>query len=145
MKVKPDNPAHPAHTEHLIPTGGRKVERIWHPETPLFEAVQSELTLMCFTNKEEVCGFISEDQDIYYVDNAHEEPTHNFLLDQDSFEAVIRDIYEFHQSRVMGVFHTHPNQLPWPSPRDIVGWPNPELGWRYWIATNMEVTEWALK
>jgi proteasome lid subunit RPN8/RPN11 len=145
MKVKPDNPAHPAHANHLISTNGRTVERIWHPDTPLFESVQSELTLACFTNKDEVCGFISEDQDIYYVDNVHEEPRRNFLLDEDSFKSVMRDIYEFRESRVLGIFHTHPNNVVWPSPRDIVGWPNPDLKWRYFIATNMEVVEWALK
>jgi proteasome lid subunit RPN8/RPN11 len=137
-----NDPAHPGHQNQLISTHGRKAERIW--DVDLDQQIIDMLTASCLSSNKERCGFVVDDEDIFYVDNAHEEPTHNFLMDPIDLERVVSEIYDIRQARIIGVFHTHPNNVPWPTPRDLVGWPNPELGWRYWIVTATEVIEWQL-
>jgi proteasome lid subunit RPN8/RPN11 len=141
------NPAHPGHNNQLISTNGRKARRIFDGE-PLEENVEALLTAACMSSSKERCGFIVGDeattQDIFYVNNIHQEPTHNFLMEAADMEAVITEIYEIRQTQIIGVFHTHPNNVTWPTPRDLLGWPNPKLGWRYWIVTANEVIEWEL-
>lgn len=92
----------------------------------------------------ELCGFITSDDDIWWIDNVHLEPRHNYFFDPQEVETAVHEIYEIRQEKIVGQFHTHPNNVPWPSPRDIAGWPNPDLNWRYWIVTNAEVIEWEL-
>lgn len=139
------DPSNPAHVDHTISTGGRIAQRIWYPAEPLFESTQMLLVQACNESKEEVCGFIAEeDQEIYYVDNVHLKPSRNFLMDSDDAERILTEIYTKRKSKVIGIFHTHPNDVPWPSPRDICGWPNPDLHWRYWVVTNGDVCEWEL-
>jgi proteasome lid subunit RPN8/RPN11 len=93
--------------------------------------------------KKEICGLITERGKIWPIANVHESPRANFFFDKDNFiEAV--DGIAFQKDKIIGIWHTHPNGQPWPSPRDLVGWPNPALGWRYWIATPKEVLEWKL-
>lgn len=136
------NPADPSHSNHLISTNGRYAERVWGDL--LLEETQDDLVRFALESDLEICGFITVDQDIFMVKNIHEEPKYNFFMDFDSCSETIREITEVKKSRIMGVFHTHPNNQPWPSPRDIVGWPNLALNWRYWIATRKEVLEWRL-
>lgn len=140
----PNNPAHPSHSNHLISTGGLKAVRFW-PLDPMLKSVQKELIAACNKSNKELCGFISAEWDIYHITNIHNESRHNFLMHPDDFKDVVDTIYEKRQSSIIGVWHTHPNNVPWPSPRDIVGWPNPALQWRYWIVTNNEVFEWVLE
>ena len=139
-----NNPAHPSNCNQLIKTD-REAERIWHPDILLFESVQHELISQCLANRNERCGLITiEEQEVIYVENIHHEPTHNFLMSQEDFDSALRAIYKEREDKVLGIFHTHPNNVPWPTPRDLAGWPNPALGWRYWIATGHEVIEWRL-
>lgn len=138
------NPADPSHSDHLIPLGGRKAQRVWHPDSPILESVQNELVGICNRFSDEQCGVISSEWNVYPVSNVHLKPRFNFLMDELEFREIIRQIYDVREERVLGIFHTHPNNVPWPSPRDIAGWPNPRLEWRYWIATNKEVIEWEL-
>lgn len=137
-----NDPAHPSNADQLIPTKGRTAERVW--DNPLDQQIQDLLTASCMSSNKERCGFITADEDIFYVDNVHSQPRHNFLMDQGDFEIVVSEIYDIRQTRILGVFHTHPNNVSWPTPRDLVGWPNPDLGWRYWIVTNHTVIEWKL-
>jgi len=137
------NPAHPSHSNHIISTKGRKAQRVWYPEEPLFEATVNELKLDWNREPFEQCGFIDSNQDIWYVPNIHQHPTHNFLMETEECERIFNYIFG-RGDNIIGVFHTHPNNVPWPSPRDIVGWPNPLLGWRYFIVTSNEVLEWEL-
>jgi proteasome lid subunit RPN8/RPN11 len=146
MKRTPDldNPAHESHVDQLISTNGRVPQRVFDSDNPLDIQVAEILTASCRSTNKERCGFITQDEDIFYVYNIHKEPTHNFLMDSKDFQNVIAEIYEDRQTRIVGIFHTHPNNVPWPTPRDLVGWPNPALGWRYWIVTGSEVIEWRL-
>lgn len=137
-----NDPANPGHRNQMISTKGRRVERVWH--LPLDKQIQDLLTAGCLNSNKERCGFITDDEDIFYVDNVHEEPRHNFLMCPFDFETVVSEIYDIRLTRIIGIFHTHPNNVVWPSPRDLVGWPNPELKWRYWIVTNDQVIEWEL-
>lgn len=139
------DPSHPNHTNHVISTNGRIAKRVWHPAEPLFESTTELLIQNCNESRKEVCGFIAEeDQEIYCVDNVHSKPSRNFLMDEEDTERVLTEIYNLRKSKVLGIFHTHPNDVPWPSPRDICGWPNLRLRWRYWVVTNNEVYEWEL-
>ena len=139
----PNNPAHPSHSNHLISTGGLKAVRFW-PLDPMLKSVQETLIKSCNKSRHELCGVISSEWDIFHIENAHEEPSHNFYMDQRQFSDIVKSIYA-RGATIIGVWHTHPNNVPWPSPRDIVGWPNPALKWRYWVVTNNEVLEWVLK
>lgn len=102
------------------------------------------LTQICNANTQEVCGVIDVHYGFHVIDNIHEHKTHNFLMDEDSFNATMKRIYGGDNS-VLGIWHTHPNNVVWPTPRDLAGWPNPDLKWRYWIVTNSEVIEWRLR
>ncbi len=139
-----NNPAHPGHSNHLISTRGRKAKRIWHHESPLYESTVEQLMLDWNREVTEQCGFIDSEQEIWYIPNAHEKPRANFLMDSLVATSVLENIYEREDRSVLGIFHTHPNNVVWPSPRDIVGWPNPRLKWRYFIVTANEVLEWEL-
>jgi proteasome lid subunit RPN8/RPN11 len=145
MYVDLNNPAHPGHSNHLISTRGKRAQRVWHHESPLYESTVEQLLLDWNREVTEQCGFIDSEQELWYVENAHEKPRSNFLMDNAYAEESLNQIYNESRGRtVLGIFHTHPNNVPWPSPRDIVGWPNPRLKWRYFIVTSGEVLEWEL-
>ena len=134
----------PDHSDYLISTNGRRAERIWHHPEPLFESTIGQLLEIADIYANERCGFIDNEQSIYTIKNVHHNPRMNFLMDQDQMEEVLTEIYGIQQGNVLGIFHTHPNGYPWPSPRDIVGWPNPKLGWRYFLVAHGNVSEWEL-
>lgn len=138
------NPAHPGHRTQAISTKGRIAERIWNPESPLDMELENILIGVCQSHLKELCGFITADEDYIRIDNIHLEPYHNFYMNPDQVEEVIKKIYSIRNTFITGIWHTHPNNVPWPSARDLVGWPNPDLRWRYWIVTNKEVIEWRL-
>lgn len=141
----PVDPKDPSHTELLIPVNGRQVQRIWHSDCPLFERTRSELISTCLLSDYEVCGFIDSEHDVHYVQNVHDHPKHNFLMDNPDAQNTLDNIYETLQLEVLGIFHSHPNNHPWPTTRDIVGWPDPtKLDWRYFIILGDDVLEWAL-
>lgn len=142
--ITEDDPSHPSSTNHLIGTDGRKVDRILFTTSPLSEKARVELKLACETSPVEVCGLITEQMEIHYIANVHEFPRENFYMDHAEFTETVRQIMEGKKDKILGVFHTHPTGIVWPSPRDIVGWPNPDLGWRYFIVTARDVIEWAL-
>lgn len=138
------NPADPSHSNHLISTNGRKACRIWHHESPLYESTVDELLSDWNREPVEQCGFIDSEQELWYVPNVHDMPRMNFLMDNDVAEKILERIFNKEGRTILGIFHTHPNGVTWPSPRDIVGWPNPKLGWRYFIVTGVDVVEWEL-
>lgn len=138
------DPAHPSHSNHLISTNGKRARRVWHHDTPLFESTINRLLLDWNREVVEQCGFIDAEQELWYIPNVHEYPRMNFLMDTEVTTKILENIYERESQAVIGIFHTHPNGVPWPSPRDIVGWPNPRLNWRYFIVTGKEVVEWEL-
>lgn len=141
MTIAPESPLH---SSHLISTGGVKAQRLWHHEEPLLESTINELIDIFESHLYECCGLIDTEQNIYRIRNVHKFPRMNFFMDETETREVIEKIYDIRQESVLGIFHTHPNGYPWPSPRDIVGWPNPRLGWRYFLVTADDVSEWEL-
>ena len=117
---------------------------MWHHESPLFESTTNQLLLDWHRESYEQCGFIDSQQELWYVPNVHDYPSENFLMEEKECERIFEHIYEKNNDTIIGIFHTHPNNVTWPSPRDIVGWPNPKLNWRYFIVTGAEVLEWEL-
>lgn len=136
-------PDMPTHSNQLISTHGRKAVRIENPVDKLQLHTKVELIRLCNAHYEEVCGFITNQEHIFIVDNVHDEPKHNYYMERESCQNVVDQIHAIGE-RIIGIFHTHPNNQPWPSPRDLVGWPDQVLGWRYWIATRKELIEWGL-
>lgn len=139
-----NNPAHPGHSDYLISCEGKQAEQIFHHPTPLHESTIGILLGHYDRWRTEHCGFIDDDNDIHEIDNVHHYPRSNFYFDEDQAQKCIDHIYEGLQRNIIGVWHTHPNDYPWPTPRDIRGWPNPKLGWRYFLVTRGIVTEWRL-
>ena len=139
-----NDPSHPSHANHLISTNGKRAQRVWHHEEPLFEATTNQLLLDWNREVTEQCGFIDSDHDVWYISNVHDAPRMNFLMDNHVATKVLERIFDTEGKKVLGIFHTHPNDVPWPSPRDIVGWPNLKLKWRYFVVTSSEVLEWEL-
>jgi proteasome lid subunit RPN8/RPN11 len=139
-----NNPAHPGHCNQLISTEGRKVARVWYHPNPLLEVVKNELIDICQGHRFERCGFICAEHDVWEVPNSHSNPKSNYFISNDDAAAALHEIYEIQLSHIIALWHTHPNNVPWPSPRDICGWPNPLLEWRYLIVTNDDVLEWSL-
>lgn len=138
------HPADPSHSNHLISTNGLKAQRVWHHDSPLYESTVEQLLSEWKYDVVEQCGFIDDEQDIWIVNNIHHSPRSNFRMEDEQMKNTLKEIYENKKRKVIGIFHTHPNNVVWPSPRDIVGWPNPKLGWRYFIVTKYEVLEWEL-
>lgn len=148
QRVALSDPAHPENGNNYISVGNRSVARI-NSTGMMTDEVSKRLILDCHTSSKERCGFIFSDGEIYYITNVHAEPHANFFMDQGEILEAVEYLEECNnvsksKKSILGVFHTHPNNTPWPSPRDIVGWPNPELEFRYWIVTNYEVIEWQL-
>ena len=143
-KLALSDPAHPGHSAHVISSQGRSAERIWNPSPVMDEGCRNLLISGCQAHRNEMCGFVTRLWTVHPVLNSHLEPRHNYYFDPDDTERVLKEIYEEYQTEIIGQYHSHPNDVPWPSPRDLVGWPNPALGWRYWIVTNSEVIEWRL-
>lgn len=131
----------PGDTDQMFDPG-RRVERVWEVSLP--ESLQLVLKHICQSYGDEQCGVIDFHHDFHVIDNIHEHKNHNFLMDEDSFNATMKRIYGEKENAVLGIWHTHPNNVVWPTPRDLAGWPNPDLKWRYWIVTNSEVIEWEL-
>lgn len=145
MIVDSYDPSHPAHSNYLISTNGLRAEQIRHPEVPLFESTVAGLLENLDGKYNERCGFITDDdQEIVVVENAHKNKHNNFYMCEDSAEEAIEYIYEKTNRTILGIWHTHPNGYAWPSPRDIRGWPNLELRWRYFLVSRGVVTEWEL-
>lgn len=139
------DPAHPAHSNYLISTNGKKAEPVERPLVPLFQDTIDTLLSHLEGHYNERCGFITEDmQEVVPVYNSHENPHSNFYMDTEDAQKNIDYIYEDRQTSILGIWHTHPNGYPWPSPRDIIGWPNQKLGWRYFLVSRGNVTEWRL-
>ena len=139
-----NNPAHPGHSNYLIDSKGRQAEQLFYHHNPLPESVRTELLDELFLQSEERCGFITEDFEVVRILNSHLEPRTNFYMNEHDASEAINQIYRKLESSILGIYHTHPNNYPWPSPRDLVGWPNPKLGWRYFLVTRGDVTEWRL-
>lgn len=135
-------PSDPGHSNHLISTGGLRARRVERQTGKLRLNTKEKLVKLCQNNRNEVCGFIDQREHIHLVKNVHESPRYNFYMDKESFASVVQQVYEVDKSKIIGIFHTHPNNQSWPSPRDIAGWPNRDLNWRYFIATNDELVEW---
>jgi proteasome lid subunit RPN8/RPN11 len=141
-----NNPAHIGHSNYLISTNGKRAEQIFHPDVPLLESTVHELIEELQGHYLERCGFIDSEMDLFHVQNSHRVPHSNFYMEEtdESVEQALHEIYEIRQTHIIGIYHTHPNGYPWPTPRDIAGWPNTALGWRYFLVTRGEVTEWRL-
>lgn len=116
------------------------VKQVLDPKEPLPVSVANCLRLACSYKATEVCGLITNTYELVYVDNVHPEPELNFAMDPDDFRRQIERI-SVADERVIAVFHTHPGGLGRPSANDIAGWPNRDLGWRYFIATRDAVYE----
>lgn len=139
----PNHPAHPAHSEYLISTQGWIAETVDDAEKVMPEQCKSDLISICQTHILERCGFITLDWDIVAVNNVHEKPEHNFYMDIEDAQQSLDYIIEETHSDVLGVWHTHPNNWPWPTPRDICGWPDINVvNWRYFVVTTSDVIEW---
>lgn len=139
------DPKDPNHTNLLIPVNGRRVERVWYPDSPLQEATRNGMIEACAMSDLECCGFVDTNEDFWFVRNIHAEPSHNFLMQTESAQNTLDEIEKVGED-VLGIFHSHPNNHPWPTTRDIVGWPDPRLlpEWRYFIVLSNDVMEWRL-
>ena len=142
-QVDPSDPAHPDHADYLISTNGWRAILVDEPEEPLSESAVENLLHKLKPMGHEECGFITNTGWIVSVINSHGDPKHNFYMDEPDAIDAIEFIYEADEE-IMGIWHTHPNGYPWPSPRDIVGWPNRALNWRYFLVSRGDVTEWEL-
>ena len=127
---------------NFITPPAKKVERVNFSFDPLDEDARKLLIELCRGNRDEVCGFVGEGGGIFMVPNSHPEPRFNFRMQDDLVAPMLEEICKIRGSSVIGVFHTHPTNIPWPSPMDLAGWPNKTLGWRYWIVTKHDVVEW---
>ena len=139
------DPAHPSHSDYLISTNGWRAEQVFDSDAPLDDVTVQRLINELESHALERCGFITTSpEEIVVVQNSHENPRMNFFMETEDFTASLEYIYEATNREVLGIWHTHPNGYGWPSPRDIAGWPNLELGWRYFLVFRGNVTEWRL-
>ena len=138
------DPSHPSHNDYLIGTNGWRAEQVFDGE-PLDKRTINALLNQCETYRNERCGFITTmEEEVIVVENSHADPRMNFYMDVEDVRDYLDYIYTDTHREVLGIWHTHPNGYGWPSPRDIAGWPNLELGWRYFLVFRGNVTEWRL-
>lgn len=139
------DPAHPSHDNYLIDTNGLRAEQIFDPIEPLSDMTIQTLINELESHALERCGFITTvNEEVVVVENSHSNPRMNFFMETDDANSSLEYIYNETQREVLGIWHTHPNGYGWPSPRDILGWPNLQLGWRYFLVFRGNVTEWRL-
>jgi proteasome lid subunit RPN8/RPN11 len=137
----------PSHGNHVIPIGDRVVEAVFYPEHVLRLNTKQQLISDCGSSKLELCGLLDIREQIYYIENVHELAENNFFFDHEEYNTAVSATFENNpgvERPILGIWHTHPTNIPWPSPRDIRGWPCPDLKWRYFIITRREVLEWRL-
>ena len=139
-----DDPAHVSHGDYLISTNGFRAESIEYPCDALPQSTIEKLLSELDGHHMERCGFITNNFEIVRVQNVHTDPHNNFYMDEEDANECFQYIYEELKDHIIGIYHTHPNGYPWPSPRDIVGWPNLALNWRYFLVSRGNVTEWRL-
>lgn len=96
--------------------------------------------LLAAHSETEICGIISTSWAVYPIRNMAASPVQQFLLDKKLFRESLEQICAVGE-KILGIFHTHPSGHISPSARDIQGWPNRDLNWRYFIATTTEVAE----
>jgi proteasome lid subunit RPN8/RPN11 len=144
VDVDLNNPAHPGHSDYLISCKGKKAEQIFYHPEPLYESTVNHLIDELEGHYMEKCGFLTLEEEIVRVQNSHLKPHANFYMEEEDAKNAIDYIYNDLGTEILGIYHTHPNGYPWPTPRDIRGWPNPALKWRYWLVTRGTVTEWRL-
>lgn len=89
--------------------------------------------------EEERCGYVLDDWSIVLVRNVAENPVREFQFDPEQQYRIVKAL----RPRILGMFHTHPSGSHRPSQRDIESWPSIP-GFRYWIGTQDEVTEWSI-
>lgn len=109
---------------------------------PLPTSTWNSLRMAAIQNfDKEVCGFIDSRWNLHFVHNVSADPVRNFEMDQNEVRRIVEWLSVANE-HIVGVFHTHPGGLSTPSANDIVGWPNRDLAWRYFIATSADVYEY---
>lgn len=90
----------------------------------------------------EMCGYILHDGTVIVMPNISASPLDSFEVNAVSQAAVLSNMH----GNVMGMFHTHPRGMCWPSKKDVENWPPAVLqsDIRYFIATTREVGEFRL-
>lgn len=107
--------------------------------------IKHELIRACMTSPDrEICGLITNANRIVFIKNSHPRPGENFAMDDVDFRRQVELIIAGDEEPV-GCFHSHPGGSSTPSKGDLDGWPDDELGWRYFIITINGVFEWAKK
>lgn len=106
------------------------VEEIRLPYDLRYEMIRAAAT----SPHAEVCGFITSRMKMFLVENTADDRQNNFSMSLANQRRAI-EIISASGEEIVGVFHSHPKGSPHPSNRDMLGWPNPDLNWRYWIVT----------
>ena len=112
-----------------------------HQKAPLPVFLWSELRSRARYTAHELCGVIDTQWNAHFILNDLADQPGKFRMNEDGLKEAIDKIVNAN-AKILGIFHTHPSGVPTPSADDIAGWPNRDLGWRYWIATRDDVYEY---
>lgn len=99
-----------------------------------------ELRIKAYQNPHrEVCGFITKSQIIIDVENIADDPKHEFFMSPNSQYEIMRT----YKNNILGIWHTHPSGIPYPSEKDTLG---AEFGlpldYWYWVVTTEYVYQY---
>ena len=110
----------------------------------LNEKIQTELRIKAYQNPAfEVCGFITESGLILDVENVSSDPKNSFFMSPNEQYELMRR----HNGHILGIWHTHPSGIPYPSEHDEQGvLYGMSSEWWYWIVTTEHVYQysWAI-
>lgn len=121
--------------------GNPHVLGIEEPNPGLPFDLKHALCQVARTTDHEICGFITSRMSPFFVHNSHENPEHNFRMSDADVRRAI-EIISVGDDQIIGMFHSHMDGTNYPSLTDIKGWPNPDLGWRYFIVNVRGVWEY---
>lgn len=106
----------------------------------LDEKTQTELRIRAYQNPHrEVCGFITKSGIILDVENVATNPKDGFFMSPNEQFNIMR----LYKGNILGMWHTHPSGIPFPSEQDRIG---AEFGlpldYWYWIVTTEHVYQY---
>lgn len=134
--------------ENSLPDGLTRVEgnesilSVESPQLPLPYDLRYDLIRAAHTSPfAEVCGFITSRMKPFFVLNTADDPRNNFHMSLPNLRRAV-ELIAAAGDEILGVFHSHPGGSPYPSERDLAGWPNSDLNWRYFIVTPDNVYEY---
>lgn len=85
---------------------------------PVSPEITRFIQTKCSRSINELCGLISTNQEVFFINNISSKPQNSFLMDQAQYFRALNSLSSSKQE-VLCLFHTHPGSSPEPSRKDL--------------------------